>query len=163
MEMLFIAFRTLCYVAAFSFLFVWLALRVQVCDQSLKVELPSWTRSLALPFTVAGACLMLACVGLFVARGRGTPAVFDPPRQFVAIGPYRFVRNPMYLGGGFLLAGLGLYQRSLSILLFSLAFLVFFHLFVVFFEEPGLERRFGESYVAYKQSVNRWLPKSSRR
>ena len=161
MESLFTALKALCYTAAFIFFFGWLALRVQTWDQSLKVELPAWMRVIGFALLGAGAVLVLACVGVFVARGRGTPAVFDPPRQFVAVGPYRFVRNPMYIGGLMLLAGLGFYQRSLSILLFGLSMSALFHLFVVFVEEPGLKRRFGESYFAYKQSVNRWLPKFS--
>ncbi len=42
---------------------------------------------------------------------------------------------------------------------FALVFLCCAHLFVVFYEEPGLERRFGQSYLDYKRSVNRWLPR----
>jgi len=37
--------------------------------------------------------------------GKGTPAPFDPPRKLVIRGPYRFVRNPMYIGAGMTLAG----------------------------------------------------------
>jgi protein-S-isoprenylcysteine O-methyltransferase Ste14 len=161
METLFIALRAVGYVAAFLFLFGWLALRVQAWDQSLRIELPPWTRMIGFAFLGLGATLVLACAGVFIARGRGTPAVFDPPRQFVAAGPYRFVRNPMYIGGVMLLAGFGFYQGSFAILLFALAALALFHLLVVFVEEPGLEQRFGGSYLAYKQSVNRWLPKFS--
>ena len=65
----------------------------------------------------------------------------------------------MYIGGWFVLAGFGLYEESISILLFSLVWLVIFHLFVVLVEEPGLMKRFGESYVEYKKSVNRWVPR----
>jgi protein-S-isoprenylcysteine O-methyltransferase Ste14 len=77
----------------------------------------------------------------------------------VSAGPYKFVRNPMYIGGFLLLAGFGLIQRSLAILLFALALLGLFHLFVVFVEEPGLKKRFGQSYLDYKQIVKRWLPR----
>jgi protein-S-isoprenylcysteine O-methyltransferase Ste14 len=159
METLLIALRTVLYMAAFILFFGWLALRVQGWDDSLQVELPPWTRMAGLAFTGLGALLLLACAGTFIARGRGTPAVFDPPRQFVSAGPYKFVRNPMYIGGFLLLAGFGLIQRSLAILLFALALLGLFHLFVVFVEEPGLKKRFGQSYLDYKQIVKRWLPR----
>ena len=63
---------------------------------------------------------MVVGVGIFVVRGRGTPAVFDAPREFVVVGPYKYVRNPMYIGALTLLIGFGLYQHSISILVFSL-------------------------------------------
>jgi len=75
------------------------------------------------------------------------------------IGPYRHVRNPMYIGGFVLLIGFGLYHHSASILILSLVLIIFIHLFIVLVEEPGLEQRFGSRYLAYKQSVNRWIPK----
>ncbi|HSS45394.1 MAG TPA: isoprenylcysteine carboxylmethyltransferase family protein, partial [Thermoanaerobaculia bacterium] len=84
---------------------------------------------------------------------------FDPPRVFVASGPYRFLRNPMYLGAWFLLAGFGLFEGSVSILLLSFAMLLAAHLFVVFVEEPGLESRFGKTYLEYRARTNRWIPR----
>ena len=105
-----------------------------------------------------GAALALACGAAFVVAGRGTPAPFDPPRELVPVGPYRFVRNPMYVGAAALLMGFGLFERSLAILALAVAGLILAHLFVVFAEEPGLERRFGDSYRSYKASVRRWIP-----
>jgi protein-S-isoprenylcysteine O-methyltransferase Ste14 len=145
--------------AAFILFFGWLALRAQSLDERLKIPLPAWTGIAGILVGATGALIVFACAGVFVMRGRGTPAIFDPPREFVAVGPYRFVRNPMYIGGFVMLMGFGLYQRSLAILLFAVAILVLFHVYVVFVEEPGLEARFGESYFAYKQTVNRWLPR----
>jgi protein-S-isoprenylcysteine O-methyltransferase Ste14 len=161
MATVFIAFRTLCYMAAFILFFGWLALRVQRWDESLKTPLPEWLTIVGVFLSGLGLLIVFACAGVFVARGRGTPAIFDPPREFVATGPYKFVRNPMYIGGFLLLAGFGFYERSLASLLFAFVVFALFHLYVVFVEEPGLEARFGESYVAYKQSVNRWIPKFS--
>jgi protein-S-isoprenylcysteine O-methyltransferase Ste14 len=76
--------------------------------------------------------------------------------RFVVVGPYRRVRNPMYIGGFILLVGLGLYALSPSILLFSLAWLLLFHLFVVFYEEPTLRSKFGATYEDYCRRVPRW-------
>ncbi|HEV8267520.1 MAG TPA: PEMT/PEM2 methyltransferase family protein, partial [Thermoanaerobaculia bacterium] len=84
-------------------------------------------------------------------------APFDPPREFVAVGPYRFVRNPMYVGGIALLFGAGLVLGSFSIVLLSFFAFAASHLLVILYEEPVLTRRFGESYVRYKASVSRWL------
>ena len=46
----------------------------------------------------SGGALALTCIFTFVFVGRGTPAPFDPPRQLVVQGPYRLIRNPMYVG-----------------------------------------------------------------
>jgi len=106
---------------------------------------------------------VLSCVGWFVVAGRGTPAPFDPPRSFVPGGPYRWVRNPMYLGALLVLIGFGLWHASLSMVLLALPALALAHLFVVLYEEPTLRRRFGMPYVAYLALVNRWVPKPPRR
>ncbi len=108
---------------------------------------------------VAGAALALASVATFVVRGRGTPAPFDPPRLFVASGPYAWVRNPMYIGGFLVLAGYALCALSVAALLVSFAMIAAAHLFVVLYEEPNLERRFGESYREYRRKTPRWIPR----
>jgi protein-S-isoprenylcysteine O-methyltransferase Ste14 len=68
----------------------------------------------------------------------------------------------MYIGGLTLLLGFGLLLRSASIVLLAFFLFLVVHLFVVLVEEPGLERRFGESYFAYKASTNRWIPSRRR-
>lgn len=108
---------------------------------------------------LVGAALAFSCASLFVARGKGTPAPFDPPREFVVAGPYRWVRNPMYVGGLSLLAGFSLWHRSPAMLIFTGFAGSLVQLFVIQVEEPGLERRFGESYRTYKKAVRRWLPR----
>jgi protein-S-isoprenylcysteine O-methyltransferase Ste14 len=81
------------------------------------------------------------------------------PREFAAFGPFRYVRNPMSLGVVVLMFGRGLDASSASVLLFALGLFLFLHLVVVYVEEPGLERRFGETYREYKREVNRWWPR----
>jgi len=73
----------------------------------------------------------LSCIVVFVVRGRGTPAPFDAPRELVAAGPYRWVRNPMYLGAGMVIVGYGYAFRStVSVLLLAVAMWITVHLFV---------------------------------
>jgi protein-S-isoprenylcysteine O-methyltransferase Ste14 len=107
----------------------------------------------------AGAALALACIFTFVFVGRGTPAPFDPPRRLVVRGPYRHVRNPMYLGAGFALSGAALFYRSIPLLAYAGVFLLITHLFVVLYEEPALRGTFAEDYEAYCRRVGRWWPK----
>ena len=59
----------------------------------------------ALMLIAAAIALMLWCVGAFGVHGRGTPAPFDPPRELVVRGPYRYMRNPLYLAGILVLLG----------------------------------------------------------
>lgn len=159
MKTLFIAFRAAIFATGFIFLWGWAALSLHHrYDISLGVALPNWTRPLGIVLMIVGGTLASACVATFVTRGEGTPAPFDPPRNFVAVGPYRFVRNPMYIGGFTVLFGFGLREQSVAILLFTLPWLLSAHLFVVLYEEPHLRCMFGSAYNAYCRSVRRWLP-----
>ena len=107
----------------------------------------------------AGAALALWCIATFVVAGRGTPAPFDPPRRLVVVGPYRWVRNPMYLGAALALAGAALFYESWALLGYTAAFMLVMYLFVVVYEEPALRATFGAPYVQYCEGVNRWWPR----
>jgi protein-S-isoprenylcysteine O-methyltransferase Ste14 len=110
-------------------------------------------------FGACGAALALMCILTFVVVGRGTPAPFDPPRRLVVRGPYRFVRNPMYLGAGLALAGASLFYRSIPLLAYTGLFLFITHIFVVSYEEPTLLRTFEGDYETYCRRTGRWWPK----
>ena len=101
----------------------------------------------------------MCCVLTFALLGRGTPAPFDPPRRLVIRGPYRFVRNPMYIGAGLALGGAALFYNSVWLLAYVVLFLLAAHIFVVWYEEPTLRRTFGEEYDSYCRRVRRWWPK----
>jgi protein-S-isoprenylcysteine O-methyltransferase Ste14 len=106
----------------------------------------------------AGAALALWCVFTFAYAGRGTPAPFDPPRRLVVQGPYRLVRNPMYVGAVLALASAALFFESLPLLGYAGLFFLVTHLFVVWYEEPTLRRTFGPEYDMYCHAVRRWCP-----
>ena len=153
-----VALRAVVYATCFLLFFAWLALRVRALDRFLQVNLPADVEILGVVLMVVGGALGLSCVAMFIVRGKGTPAPFDAPREFVAVGPYRYVRNPMYVGGFFMLSGFGLYERSISILLMALLLLLVVHLLVAFYEEPTLRKSFGASYEEYCRTTRRWLP-----
>lgn len=139
-------------------LLAWVVLRVRNFDRGVGIWLPAWVAWLGVPFVAAGGILALVCFGVFIARGRGTPFVADPSQEFVATGPYKYVRNPIYIGQVVVLVGLGLYLRSVSILIFAVLWFVLLHLFVVCLEEPNLRKKFGAAYEGYCQAVRRWIP-----
>ena len=109
----------------------------------------------------AGAALALTCIFTFVVVGKGTPAPFDAPRRLVVRGPYRFVRNPMYLGAALALAGAALFYQSPALLGYAGAFLLLTHVFVVLYEEPTLRRTFEADYEGYCRRTGRWWPAST--
>jgi len=107
---------------------------------------------------IVGAVVALWCIFTFATVGKGTPAPFDPPRRLVIQGPYRFVRNPMYIGAGLALAGAALFYESLPLLGYTSIFFLATHFFVVSYEEPILRQTFGQEYETYCRQVKRWLP-----
>jgi protein-S-isoprenylcysteine O-methyltransferase Ste14 len=153
-----VALRALFFATCFISLWAWMALLVEPLDARLETRLPAWMAAPGIFVVAAGGALALACISLFVGVGHGTPAPFDAPRRFVAVGPYRYVRNPMYVGGFAVIAGWALYRQSPAVLLFAACWLLLVHVFVIGYEEPTLLLKFGADYERYKASVPRWLP-----
>ena len=162
MALTLIALRSVVFACGFLWLWTWVALGLRRFDLALGGPLAAWAPALGLPLLVVGGAVAGWCIGAFIVQGRGTPALFDAPRRLVAVGPYRRVRNPMYIGGALLLLGLGLDQRSPSIVLFVPAWWVLFHLLVILYEEPALRGRFGRNYDVYCQRTPRWIPRLMR-
>jgi protein-S-isoprenylcysteine O-methyltransferase Ste14 len=111
-----------------------------------------------LPLAI-GFAIVLWCLWEFATRGKGTAAPFDPPKKLVVRGPFKYVRNPIYIGAEFILIGLGILYGSLAILAYAVGAALVLHALVVLYEEQTLERKFGDAYAEYKQSVPRWIPR----
>jgi protein-S-isoprenylcysteine O-methyltransferase Ste14 len=80
-----------------------------------------------------------------------------PQRTLVTSGPYRFSRNPLYLGGNvFIFFGAALLFGSPGALLMTAAHLPLVDLFIRR-EERQLEKTFGDDWLEYKKRVRRWL------
>jgi protein-S-isoprenylcysteine O-methyltransferase Ste14 len=108
-----------------------------------------------------GAVIGLPCVWEFAWRGLGTPAPFDPPRKLVISGPYRYVRNPMYVGMGIAILGFAIVfpHGSLVFLGELLTAFVLVSIFIIAYEEPTLRGLFGDDYADYCHNVRRWIPR----
>jgi len=158
---LFATVRSLFYASFFVALWWWVVRSSRPLDAHFPSPvLPAWLAVPGAILAALGVVLALWCVTAFALVGKGTPAPFDPPREFVAVGPYRWVRNPMYLGAVAVICGAGLWLRSIAALGVAVLFIVLAHAFVLLYEEPSLEQRFGESYLRYKTAVGRWLPRT---
>ncbi|MGB8984861.1 MAG: isoprenylcysteine carboxylmethyltransferase family protein [Anaerolineales bacterium] len=114
---------------------------------------------LAIPLWLIGGIVLLWSFWNFLVQGHGTPAPIDPPKELVATGFYRYVRNPMYVGVLLMLIGHFLWFEFVwQIVYAAIAFLIV-HVFVTLYEEPTLRRKFGGSYEAYLRRVPRWIPR----
>lgn len=114
---------------------------------------------LAFPLWLIGGIILLWSFWNFIHEGRGTPAPIDPPKELVAAGFYRYVRNPMYVGILLILIGHFLWFGYWSLLVYTAFAFLTTHLFVTFYEEPTLRNKFGVSYEEYCKRVPRWMPK----
>jgi protein-S-isoprenylcysteine O-methyltransferase Ste14 len=156
---MFVAFRAITFSTLFiGFTLIYLPARVLAWWGIVRPAVTVWPEIFGMMIGIAGAVTVLWCVFTFVWFGRGTPAPFDPPRRLVIRGPYRFVRNPMYIGAGLALSGAALFYESLTLLIYGAVFLLAAHLFVMLYEEPTLRRTFGPDYEAYCHHVRRWWP-----
>ena len=160
MSALFTIFRAVTYATLFiAFVLIYLPARVLSWSGLTRPDAIGGPQILGIVFGSAGAIFALWCVAAFAWIGKGTPAPFDPPRRLVIRGPYRFVRNPMYIGAALALAGAAVFYLSAPLFVYCGLFLLAAHLLVVFYEEPTLRRSFGPDYEAYCHRVRRWLPR----
>lgn len=153
---LFALLRSLIFGTLFISLWTWFVPR-WIAGGPLEPQLDIGGMTLLL----IGATIMVRCIFDFAWRGLGTPAPFDPPRRLVVTGPYRFVRNPMYLGMGTFMVGEAILLPSIMgamLILITILWAVV-TLFIVLYEEPTLRRLFGAEYENYCRHVRRWLPR----
>jgi protein-S-isoprenylcysteine O-methyltransferase Ste14 len=109
------------------------------------------------PLLLAGGAGLLWCVRDFFSSGKGTLAPWDPPRQLVSVGLYRYSRNPMYVCVTLILLGWAFTFGEPGLLIYAACVAVAFELRVVFGEEPWLTRTHGDAWRQYAARVPRWL------
>jgi len=157
---MFILARAVTYAALFvSLVLIFVPARVLSASGVLPPTAVGVWQVAGMLLGAAGAALALSCIVAFVVLGRGTPAPFDPPQRLVIRGPYRFVRNPMYIGAGLAVVGAALFYQSFALLGYVGVLFLVTHLFVVAYEEPTLRRTFGRDYLAYCERTGRWWPR----
>lgn len=102
--------------------------------------------------------LQYLCVGSYrLPRAGGTAGMDVAPERLITQGPYRFTRNPMYLGHLIFMSGLTLTFLSWPALVIFIGRAYWFHQRVLH-DEVRLEQIFGAEYAAYREQVKRWIP-----
>ena len=135
-----------------------LVLATSIADSRVGWSLPAGCKLPGLAATLLGLGAIGWAEVTLLRDAHSTGGFGDPPLRLVVEGPYRFTRNPIYLGAAFLLFGLSLWRGSQMLLVAALAFLPAMHVFIVRVEEPATRRRLGAGYDEYRRRVPRWLP-----
>jgi len=139
-------------------LIVWLSRDTAFAASFAAPSIITWLTGL--PFAAAGLVLMLWTVRLYAVQGGGgTPAPWHPIKNFIVLGPYRHVRNPMLIGVNLFLTAEAILLQSTPIFLWMLVFVIINTAYFALSEEPQLEKRFGQAYLDYKRNVPRWVPR----
>lgn len=123
---------------------------------------------LSLPFApglrVAAGILILACgislvisARIWFTRTGQSPIPWKPTPELILRGPYRFTRNPMYVGVTLVVVGLGIVLNNFWISLFAGPALLAVHFIAVLPEERYLAEKFGESYRSFLARVRRYV------
>lgn len=105
----------------------------------------------------AGFALSLYASSIFSQEKTEILPTSPTNRVLITRGPFRFSRNPMYLGMVVALLGVALFFGSLPLFLVPVAHFLVLNFVFIPFEEEKMERQFGEQYRAYKVQVRRWL------
>ncbi len=114
---------------------------------------------LGLIICMIGLVGFILTVRMLILIGNGTIMPWDPTRKLVTASLYGYVRNPMILSVIVVVVGEALLFASYWLALLAVLFFVVNTVYFVYSEEPGLEKRFGQEYVEYKQHVPRWIPR----
>ena len=115
------------------------------------------------PYRYGGVVLMALSIGLILwaaalFRRAGTNIrPYLPSTALVVSGPYRYTRNPMYLGMAGILLGVAVFLGSITPFVVIFAFMGLIKERFILPEEAKLEAAFGDDYVQYKDRVRRWL------
>jgi protein-S-isoprenylcysteine O-methyltransferase Ste14 len=122
--------------------------------QSAKVVRISLITGLVL--VVIGVAFAFSALGIFKKRST-TTIPFERPTSLVMSGPYRFSRNPMYVGLTLIYLGVAGTRAELWPVIVLPVLLAYVNFIVIPVEEQYLREAFGDSYAQYSARVRRWL------
>lgn len=107
------------------------------------------------PYTLIGIAISVGGVALGT-RHRGGMYT-DQPESLITDGPYRFTRNPLYLGMVLITLGIAVLLGSLGALLLVAVEVVVMNFWGIPYEEHVLSTAFAEEYAEYRRRVRRWI------
>lgn len=128
---------------------------------------PPWpvgVRVVGMVLIAAGGIVVAWAFTQFAAEGAGVPIPGEPNSQRLTVGgPYRYVRNPLYVASVVAISGQALLLSRPVLLIYAAAFLAITVFLVHWIEDPALARRFGQQFEDYRNQVPGWRPRLPRR
>jgi protein-S-isoprenylcysteine O-methyltransferase Ste14 len=126
--------------------------------RAVPLRLGSWPASGPIGWALISAGVLLMASAAIAFRRAGTTQLPTRPATTVVVsGPYRFTRNPMYVGWVIVYLGATLLTHTLWPLVLLPLVLVLMSRAVIAREERYLEAKFGDAYRTYRARVRRWL------
>lgn len=122
----------------------------------ISPERASLIRVFGFVLVVAGIAFAASALGIF-KKANTTTVPFEKPSSLVISGPYRFTRNPMYVGLTLLYLGVAGTRTEIWPVIVLPLMLAYVNFVVIPVEERNLAGVFGESYDQYRAKVRRWL------
>jgi protein-S-isoprenylcysteine O-methyltransferase Ste14 len=126
---------------------------------AIHVEIGTAARSFGGGLFVVALLMYIMVSYVLTSCGKGAFVEFDPPKELVVVGPYRYVRNPVVACLLITMVGEAIAASSTGMAIMVVVIAGLAHLQVTRIEEPLLEKRFGDSYLGYCAHVPRWIPK----
>lgn len=129
---------------------------------AISIWMPTKIAPDSLAWTLGGILIICGAVlsGSAILKFKGVGTTVRPDRAastLVVVGPYRITRNPMYLGLALVYFGIAIADQSVWALILLPVVLTIIQRRAIEPEEAFLERRFGASYIRYKEDVRRWI------
>ena len=112
---------------------------------------------LAIGLVVLGVALSVSSAVLFRREGTELNPTSTTNRKLVTSGPFRFTRNPMYLGLVLITLGVAVWAAAWPMFLAPVATFATANWVHIPFEEAKMRRQFGDAFDAYARTVRRWI------
>lgn len=124
---------------------------------------PAWplgVRAFGIALIVVGAGVVIWAFVQFAVEGIGVPIPGEPnSRRLIVGGPYRHLRNPLYLGSVLNITGQALLLGRPVLLVYAAVFLALTAALARWIEDPALAARFGAEFDSYRGQVHGWWPR----
>lgn len=106
---------------------------------------------------IAAGAMLVYVTNFVLLKKKTSTRPYGRPTVLITTGPFKWSRNPIYVGMTVVLIGIATVLGSVSAFIFPIIFAVLVHRRVIPVEERYLQKRFGEAYLTYKTRVKRWI------